>query len=31
MPTQYGDTEIIAGAERTTSEAKSLCLRPVPG
>ena len=30
-PTQYGDTEIIAGAERMPSEAMSLCLRPVAG
>jgi hypothetical protein len=31
VPTQYGDTEIIAGAGRTPSQAMSLCSRPVAG
>ena len=31
VPTQYGDTEIIASAERTPSEAMSLRSRPVAG
>jgi hypothetical protein len=29
MPTQYGDTEIIPGAERMPSEAMSFGSRPV--
>ncbi|MDT5347630.1 MAG: hypothetical protein QOH91_917, partial [Mycobacterium sp.] len=31
VPNQYVNTEIIAGAERTPSNAMSLCSRPVVG